>query len=298
MSIPEKSDQAKGLPMKFGRSKSNMFLAPSASQRRGANPVRDTELQILIVYDRVESRVSLEKSLSRTDIKRFNVRPVPASLAELCFSAKPPYDICLIDSSEATSLMSKARLLGFNIPMIVLTEDLASEVLDAIHAGASDCVIATGFTPAQLEESICSTIEKVRTREQSAEHERLYLGLVENSTDVIYAIDLKGDFDFINRAGEKVIGYSREEFITMNINQVVDYGSIDLFWRAVNEMLEDHRPRTQELTFVHKSGRRNQLSMAMHLIYRDGSPVAVQVIAREQLTSESTFSEPTHSQSL
>jgi len=281
--------------MKFGRSKSNMSLAPSASHRRRSNPVRDTELQILIVYDRIESRVLLEKTLSRTDIKRFNVRPVPASLAEVCFSAKPPYDICLIDSSESTSLMNKARLLGFNIPMIVLTEDLATEVLKAIHGGASDCLIASAFTPAELEESICSTIERVRTREQSAEHERLYLGLVENSADVIYAMDLKGDFESINRAGERVTGYSREEFIAMNINQLVAYDSIDLFWRAVNEMLEDHRTRTEEVTIVHKSGRRTQTSMAMHLVYRDGSPVSVQVIARD---SESAFSEPAHPHSL
>ncbi|MFT5425790.1 MAG: PAS domain S-box-containing protein [Gammaproteobacteria bacterium] len=42
------------------------------------------------------------------------------------------------------------------------------------------------------------------------------MDIVENATDMIYRIDIKGDFTFVNSIASKITGYSREELISMN----------------------------------------------------------------------------------
>jgi PAS domain S-box-containing protein len=45
--------------------------------------------------------------------------------------------------------------------------------------------------------------------------------LFEYANDLIYTHDLQGNFTSLNRAGERITGYSRAEALKMNIAQVV-----------------------------------------------------------------------------
>src|SRR5438128_7770317 len=60
-------------------------------------------------------------------------------------------------------------------------------------------------------------------REQAAviESEERYRELFENANDIIYTIDLAGNFTSLNRTGERLTGYSQAEALQMNISQVV-----------------------------------------------------------------------------
>src|SRR4026209_1262240 len=51
--------------------------------------------------------------------------------------------------------------------------------------------------------------------------EQMYRELVENASDLIYVIDLQGNFTSINRAAQRISGYSRAEALKMNIGQLV-----------------------------------------------------------------------------
>ena len=44
-----------------------------------------------------------------------------------------------------------------------------------------------------------------------------YRELVENASDIIYAHDLEGRFTWVNKACEKITGFSREEALQMRI---------------------------------------------------------------------------------
>src|SRR5918911_888844 len=51
--------------------------------------------------------------------------------------------------------------------------------------------------------------------------EQMYRDLVENASDLIYVIDLQGNFTPINRAAQRISGYTRAEALRMNIAQLV-----------------------------------------------------------------------------
>uniref|UniRef100_UPI0019D470E6 PAS domain-containing protein n=1 Tax=Vibrio vulnificus TaxID=672 RepID=UPI0019D470E6 len=63
--------------------------------------------------------------------------------------------------------------------------------------------------------------ERKRVEAAIRENEEKYRDLFENANDLIYTHDLNGNFTSINRAGEIITGYSREEAVRLNISEVV-----------------------------------------------------------------------------
>jgi PAS domain S-box-containing protein len=193
------------------------------------------------------------------------------------------YDVCIIDSVDnAKDLISEARGLGFTRPIITLTSNSAAEVLDAMRAGALDCLMRDDLTAAKLEESICSVIARSRRLEDQERHERCFLALVENAAEIIYSLDLEGNYTFINRAGEELTGYSQEEILGLNFSQLFTPKCVTGTWRTILRMLNDHRPASFDAVIVKKNGRELPVSVSAHLLYKDGIPIGVQAIARAE----------------
>ena len=51
--------------------------------------------------------------------------------------------------------------------------------------------------------------------------EERYRELFENANDIVFTADLEGNFTSINRAGERLSGYDRNEVLSMNFTAVV-----------------------------------------------------------------------------
>ena len=59
---------------------------------------------------------------------------------------------------------------------------------------------------------VATDITEHRRAEASIrESEERYRELFENANDIIYTHDLQGNFTSLNRTGERITGYSREE---------------------------------------------------------------------------------------
>ncbi|MCA1555558.1 MAG: PAS domain S-box protein, partial [Acidobacteria bacterium] len=105
---------------------------------------------------------------------------------------------------------------------------------------------------------------------------------VDNANDIIYTNDLEGRYTSLNRSGERVSGYTREEAQGMSWKEIVAPEYLPL----VSEMLL-RKLATQDLvTFyeveiIAKDGRRIPLEVNSQLIYEDGRPVGMQGIARD-----------------
>src|SRR5438067_2057686 len=115
-----------------------------------------------------------------------------------------------------------------------------------------------------------------RGRYHRAVEEATYRDLVENASDIIYAHDLEGRFTWVNRACERVTGYTREETLRLRIWDLVvpEY-------RTVMEKDLSGEMQTFEVEVLAKDGRRIPLELKSRLVYRGQMPVGVQGIARD-----------------
>ena len=123
--------------------------------------------------------------------------------------------------------------------------------------------------------------ERKRAEEISRKNEERYRELFENANDLIYTHDLQGRFTSLNRAGEVITGYSREETMTMSIADVVAPEFLESAKTMTAKKMIDERPTTYELEIIAKDGRRVPLEMSTRLIVNNGLPVGVQGIGRD-----------------
>ncbi|MGH9927585.1 MAG: PAS domain S-box protein, partial [Pyrinomonadaceae bacterium] len=105
--------------------------------------------------------------------------------------------------------------------------------------------------------------------------------LFENANDIIYAHTLTGNFTSLNRAGEEVTGYCREEAFQMNIADVLAPEYVSIARQMIAQKTDDKTPTVYELELITKNGRRVRLEVSTRLIYQDGKPVGVQGVGRD-----------------
>ncbi|HEX6125602.1 MAG TPA: PAS domain S-box protein [Pyrinomonadaceae bacterium] len=113
------------------------------------------------------------------------------------------------------------------------------------------------------------------------ESESRFRDLFENANDLIYTHDLQGKFTSLNRAGERITGYSREEAVNMQISQVVAPEYLAYAQRMTRRKLEGEVPSSYELEIIAKGGNRVMLELSTRLIYQNDVPVGVQGIGRD-----------------
>ncbi|HEY2963122.1 MAG TPA: PAS domain S-box protein [Pyrinomonadaceae bacterium] len=113
------------------------------------------------------------------------------------------------------------------------------------------------------------------------ESEERYRELFENANDIIYTHDLQGNFTSLNRTGERITGYSREETMTMNVADVIAPEYLNLAREMIAHKAAEHVSTVYEIDIISKKGRRVRLEVSTRLILRDGKPVGVQGIARD-----------------
>jgi diguanylate cyclase (GGDEF)-like protein/PAS domain S-box-containing protein len=111
--------------------------------------------------------------------------------------------------------------------------------------------------------------------------EEKYRELFENAIDIVYTHDLEGNITSINRAAERITGYSRGESLRMNLIDFVAPEHQPIARKMVERQVTGESPATDELEILTKDGRRVALEIRSHPIFRDGVHSGVQGIARD-----------------
>ncbi|MFN2515936.1 MAG: PAS domain S-box protein [Pyrinomonadaceae bacterium] len=123
--------------------------------------------------------------------------------------------------------------------------------------------------------------ENRKAQKALQENEGRYRELFENANDIIYTHDIKGNFTSLNRSGETITGYSREEAARMNIVDVLAPEYVAIAQQMLAQKTDDKAPTVYELEILTKNRRRVRLEVSTRLVYRDGNPIGVQGIARD-----------------
>src|SRR5690242_13528570 len=113
------------------------------------------------------------------------------------------------------------------------------------------------------------------------ESEERYRELFENANDIIYTHDLQGNFTSLNRSGERITGYSREEAALMNVADVIAPEYLNLAREMIAHKASEKVSTVYEIDIISKHGRRVRLEVSTRLIFSDGKPIGVQGIGRD-----------------
>ena len=192
------------------------------------------------------------------------------------------YDVCLIDSlmGNGLKLFAQARSLSFAAPVVLVIANSANTAVQAMRDGVADCLVRDGLSVLQIERSVCYVVEQARNSMLQSQRERRHLALLDNAMEIVYTHDLNGSFTSINRAGQRLLGFSESEILAMKIGQIVMPEYRGLIKRMIEQTLDAQTQVVEEIELITKNGGKLAVEINTHPIQHEGRTIEVQVIAR------------------
>jgi len=124
--------------------------------------------------------------------------------------------------------------------------------------------------------------ERKRVEAKLKESEEKYKTLVETSNDMIFTVDLNGNFQFTNKAFEKNLGYSDEEIKKINGFELVHPEDLEIVKQQFAQLVEGKSVDNMEYRYKTKNGSYiNILNNASPIFDSQGNTVATFGVARD-----------------
>lgn len=131
----------------------------------------------------------------------------------------------------------------------------------------------------ELKEEIA---ERKRTEEALGESEKKYRLLVENSNDIILAMDTQGCFTYVNSVAERETGYAKSELIGKHYFILIRPDFRDKMQAHYIQQIRGGMPSTYyEFPGITKDGQEKWLGQNVQILFENGKPIGFQAIARD-----------------
>ena len=185
------------------------------------------ELKILIIGSKSQDINILEKNLLEKNPETVITFATSLGKARQVLKNTTKFDAILFDlslsqfSSPETSIIEILNL-SHNTALIVLTEaEEQKQAAKMLAWGVSDYLIKSELNATQLSKSIHYSRERKNAQRSLYESEEKYRMLYDESPFPMWVLDRK-NFDFlsVNKAALKLYGYSRQEFLNMNVRDL------------------------------------------------------------------------------
>ena len=192
--------------------------------------------------------------------------------------------ICSVNVDDNRTPVSFRMLLRGPDDIVVLTRPPRWTLKHALWGLAlmaaliSAVLLWVFFLRRQVREQT-ATIREWLHREAALKEQ--YLELFENANDIVFTLDPSGRFASLNKAGERVSGYTRYEALNMTAAQMVAPEFVSVVQKLVAKGLGGETVPSVELEIVAKDGRRVWLEANLRPITRQGESVGLQSIARD-----------------
>ena len=177
------------------------------------------------------------------------------------------FDIMLLDWSmpelDGQQVMEFVKNNGIDITIIVISgNESVDGVTNALRLGAYD-YIRKPFSPEEVVTTVKNAIKhRILEKENKAfqnrihESDKLHRYIVNSSPDIVYMLDQKGNFTFLNDRVEKLLGYTKKELMGKHFNCIIEPDDFHLARYIFNERRTDDRAaRNVELRLKCKEGR-------------------------------------------
>jgi diguanylate cyclase (GGDEF)-like protein/PAS domain S-box-containing protein len=215
---------------------------------------------------------------------------VEESLITLCnavFLGSAEWDRCIAELRSVLGPADYANLIGLlsSIKSAHLWIDAHPEVSYEQHSVVRRNLPALLGKEPSLAEIFRNHKELFGQRtlnfQAGAAGEDRYRELFENAGDIIYTHDFEGNFLSINRAVERIAGYTRSEALRMKITDLIAPEHSQLGLKMIDPQTSGEFPLNYELEILSKEKTRVTLEISTRPIFSGGKAVAVQGIARD-----------------
>ena len=123
--------------------------------------------------------------------------------------------------------------------------------------------------------------EQRRAEKALRASEERYRELFENAKDAIYVHDLSGRYTSVNRAAERLSGFTREEILGKHFSNFVLPRDLKHVRTNLCRKLDEENETIYEVDMVRRDGQRVPVEISSRLIYENGVAVGVQGVARD-----------------
>lgn len=117
--------------------------------------------------------------------------------------------------------------------------------------------------------------------DQLSRYEKLYHEMIENTSDILFTIDLKGNFLSVNKAAVRLIGFSKDEITKMNISQIVAPEYVPLVRKIIERKVKIGSQTRYEVEVITKKGKKFPLEVSTKIFYVNKKPLVIQGVARD-----------------
>ncbi len=208
-------------------------------------------MRVLFVEDVAADAELAERALSKDGLRAAAARvETEAELLRTLQEFRP--DLVITDYAlprfDGMRVLQGVRKFDPTLPVIVLTGAINEETAVAcIKAGAADYVLKSNLTrlPFAVRDALerkRAHIEQIRAVEELRQTNALLDSIIENIPNMIFLKDAR-ELRFIrfNRAGEKLLGYSRAELLGKNDYDFFPKKQADFFTRKDREVLQGEK---------------------------------------------------------
>lgn len=260
---------------------------------------------ILIIDDDVSLTYLLKKKIERIG---YTVLCANSSAEAIEILQKQKFDLVFIDyllhNVTAFDLLADAKNAGLEFPYIIMTGNSDVQVaVSMMKHGAIDYLIKDRkliyALPAVLERVFHQIeTENNLNKAQKAllESETRYGELFDNAHDLIYTIDLQGNFISYNKTAARVVGFMPDPSGKQpNMKDFLDDDQYQMAFSKIQYKIKEGSPYTQyEVVLNCVNGKKINLEVNSYLKLKDGKPHEIFGIARditERKKTEKTIKE-------
>lgn len=189
-----------------------------------------------------------------------------------------------------------------NIPIVFLTAYTDDKTLKEVKKSGYYGYVTKPFKEIDLKTEIEFTIDRFKkllklkkdhdaSRTSLRETEEFFKQVVNNVSDIIYRIDLKGFFTYLNPSAINQTGYTKEELLQMKYTSLIrnDFKQKAFFFFK-NIFQNKIENSYFEFPLITKDGAEIWIGQKIHLLKSNTAIVGFQVIARD-ITQEKEFKE-------
>ncbi|MGQ4645872.1 ATP-binding protein [Lyngbya aestuarii] len=176
-------------------------------------PLKWTHLKVLLVEDNLSEAELIQELLSENNAIKIDLIHAQRLEQARELLQQENFDVILLDlslpDSQGLDTVANIQECGLNLPIVVLTARNDQELaIQLIQVGAQDYLVKGNVSSELLLRSLRYAVERQLAQEAVRLNEERYRFVVNSVQEVIFQIDITGNWIFLNPAWTEITGFS------------------------------------------------------------------------------------------